>query len=269
MKHRALRAAPRPLLSPIFVSAWCCFTAFACSEAGSTQAPFSDGGASSGPATGGSGAVAGGASIATGGAPSSGGGAGSGGAGSSAGGSLGGSPIGLGATGGMPTLASGGGSSGGSVVSQGGSSGGGATSAGHAGIAGSGTGGSGPSAGGAPDSGGSGGAAPAGTFQQVAALLGKSCATMSSCHGTGSAQTAFTGSKLYETLMSKRGIPYCDDAPLVVPNEPTQSALYKVIGGHCGTFVMPPFTACKTMYCPTEEDWNMIGGWIARGAPND
>ncbi len=69
--------------------------------------------------------------------------------------------------------------------------------------------------------------------------------------------------------MSKRGIPYCDDAPLVVPNNPTGSALYNVIGGHCGNFVMPPFTVCKTMYCPTEEDWNMIGSWIAKGAPND
>lgn len=214
---------------------------------------------------GGSSTTSGGA-VSTGGAPLVTGGTGTGGAGSN-GAPTGGTMVAPGATGGMPALASGGSSGG--AVPKAGSGGVGAPIAGSAGSVSGGITGGSTQTGGAPASGGSGGAAPAGTFKQVSALLGKSCATMSSCHGTGSAQTAFTGNNLYNTLMSKRGIAYCDNAPLVVPNNPTGSALYNVIGGHCGNFVMPPSTACKTVYCPTEEDWNMIGSWIAKGAPND
>ena len=253
MNGRALRGVRRALLSPASFTSWCGFAAFACSEAGSTQTPFNYAGASSVVAAGGAPSATGGASVATGGVPNSGGtplvsgGTGTGGAGSSPGASLtggsgSGGMVGPGATGGMPALASGGSSGSGPVI--GGASAGGSSAA------------------------GSGGSAPAGTFKQVAALLEKSCATMSSCHGPGSAQTAFTGPNLYDTLMSKRSIPYCD-APLVVRMNPTGSALYNVIGGHCGNFVMPPSTACKTVYCPTAEDWNMIGSWIAKGAPND
>jgi hypothetical protein len=75
---------------------------------------------------------------------------------------------------------------------------------------------------------------------------------------------ALAGAMLHSTLMT-RTVARCGGDPLVSPNDPSKSALVKLVNKACGTFVMPPGGA-STPTIPA-ADLTTITSWISAGAP--
>jgi hypothetical protein len=197
--------------------------------------------ASAGLATGGvSGAIASGGAPKSGGTPSTGGtssgaGAASGGASAASGGVL--------AVGGANGGVTGGSRSGGGA---GGSLGGGS------GIAGQG----GSSQGGATMSGG----AVAVSFLEVENIIGNNCA---SCHIDQRPDLTTTGTALHSTLLSTV-VKQCGNHKLVVPNDPTNSAVIELVTNECNGFFMP--TSCSDPVCLVPNEFEKLTTWISLGA---
>jgi hypothetical protein len=105
-----------------------------------------------------------------------------------------------------------------------------------------------------------------GTFAGVATYLAGRCATSTACHGTGAREVVLRGDALYRTLLEGT-VEKCSGQPMVVPGDPAGSAIYNVLAGGCGTFLMPP--QCRPGPCGTLADRQMIETWIASGAPEN
>jgi hypothetical protein len=103
------------------------------------------------------------------------------------------------------------------------------------------------------------------TFAAVSTVLGQRCGSIG-CHSAmnGRPPALAAGAMLHSTLMT-RTVARCGGDPLVIPNDPSKSALVKLVNKACGTFVMPP-GAANTPSIPA-ADLTTITSWISAGAP--
>lgn len=147
----------------------------------------------------------------------------------------------------------------------GGAAGAGGAFGGDGGTSGSAGGGqAGMATGGQSGAAGSGGSNAPATFAAVAAILEMSCGHLS-CHGGGEEgqDLVLTGEGLHQTLLTRMVEP-CNDKPLVVPNDPANSALVMLPTWQCNDFVMPQ--GCIDDVCLPAADMATITAWIQAGA---
>jgi hypothetical protein len=71
-------------------------------------------------------------------------------------------------------------------------------------------------------------------------------------------------STLYDTLTTKV-VKECNNSVMVVPNDPSKSALVMLPTWQCTDFVMP--VGCIDNPCLESDQMAIITGWIASGAP--
>jgi hypothetical protein len=102
------------------------------------------------------------------------------------------------------------------------------------------------------------------TFEQIDAYLVGVCSTSTACHGAGAREIVLRDGGTYDKLLEFT-VERCDDQLLVVPNDPSASALYNLITGGCGNFRMPP--ACQSNMCTGIDNVRMVESWILDGAP--
>ena len=168
-----------------------------------------------------------------------------------------------------------GGGAGRATAGSGNGLGGAVSSGGMPGTSGGGAAGASGRFGGSSGASGAGGAAGSGsgtaTFAAVASIMSQECGKPL-CHG-GAAPAQmlnFTNmTTLYATLTSKV-VTECKGEKLVVPGDPTNSALLKLPTWECsdpmgGPFVMPQ--GCIDDVCLPDAELATLRAWIAAGAP--
>lgn len=220
-------------------------TAVASSGNLSTGGTFASGGLPSGGV---------GGALAAGGTPNSGGSpAVTGGTSFGTGGANGGTSPG---SGGISSIGNGGGA-GTAGIAGGGASGGaaGAPLGGQGGVAGKG----GASQGGVTASGG----ADAVSFAVAENIIGNNCA---GCHVNRRPIFTTSGTTLYNTLISTV-VKQCGNHKLVVPNDPTNSAIIELVTSKCNGYKMP--TSCSDPVCLVPDDLSRLTSWISLGAKNE
>jgi hypothetical protein len=104
------------------------------------------------------------------------------------------------------------------------------------------------------------GGAVAVTFLEVENIIGSNCA---GCHVDQRPDLTTTGTALYSTLMSTV-VKQCGNHKLVVPNDPTNSAVIELVTNQCNGFFMP--TSCSDPVCLVPDEFAKLTTWISLGA---
>lgn len=104
------------------------------------------------------------------------------------------------------------------------------------------------------------GGAVAVSFLEVENIIGNNCA---GCHVEQRPDLTTTGTALYSTLMSTV-VKQCGNHKLVVPNDPTNSAVVELVTNECNGFFMP--TSCTDPVCLVPNEFAKLTTWISLGA---
>jgi hypothetical protein len=113
--------------------------------------------------------------------------------------------------------------------------------------------------GGSPQAGASGGAVAV-SFLEIENIIGNNCAA---CHIDQRPDLTTTGTALHSTLLSTV-VKQCGNHKLVVPNDPTNSAVIELVTKKCNEFIMP--TSCTDPVCLVPAEFAKLTSWISLGA---
>jgi len=105
------------------------------------------------------------------------------------------------------------------------------------------------------------------TFETVSALLQGRCA-VAGCHAT-PPRYDLTADGLYDRLTQPLTEPECDGFTLVIPKNPEQSLLPRIVSDKPPCAARMPYGCDASGTCLSETHIGLIEDWIEAGAPRD
>jgi len=106
------------------------------------------------------------------------------------------------------------------------------------------------------------------TFEAVSALLQQNCAR-TGCHATPPRYSLVADADLYDRLTTPLTKPECDGFTLVIPGNPEQSLLPRIVGENPPCAARMPFGCEVSGTCLSGSQIQLIEDWIDAGAPRE